>query len=677
MLNRNNINKTVVFFLSACALLACVEMELPQPAEVGYLDAPKLEVDVVVEDLTQTKAIDFNIEAPAHSEMHFIVKDKDGKVKYDADGLWTEPLVLPVGTYSIEAYAGENGFGAPYFMGKASGTIGVLSDEVPVLSVSLANSLVNVTVSDELAEHFTPERIILNGDAYEAAYGQWFYVPSGADLVLSLEGKNSADRKTTLSYTLKSPSPKAAYRLTCGQETTDWPAITLSLNANDVWASRIFITTPASFSGNISAENQAAVVYEAIPSSSSDWSAPAKAVSENGVHVIKGLTPKTEYQVRARVGALVSPVVKVTPQVDGFSVTSAHTFTSGELDGTDVISTFAKSTAVKNAIQSWKIDVCKADGTVLRSEKSIGTSDGSAITSTTGWPYLPVGGQEQYIVKASATIDGETFDFTDLALAVPSTPDFSLALSAYTSYDKYAATNGITRDLNGERGANNCNPSLLYNAGASWNISTNLMKNTNYLKTIAIYIDGDASGRTSTVDSWDYNYFYQDITLGWASHTHQVAFTFDGKTVTSGRNTHHVTGLPHRAAPPTTSNGWSAVNGNISWEGDRVNMYYSAAKYPKIKSPAFYLPGNVNVQVQPDIRRNDFNIGKPKLQISLTDTNTSDLYYSGLDANESYTSSINAVMESSGNTNGYFTIEYEYAASGIRTYVYKFDVLYR
>jgi hypothetical protein len=265
--------------------------------------------------------------------------------------------------------------------------------------------------------------------------------------------------------------------------------------------------------------------------------------------------------------------------------------------------------------------------------------------------------------------DGEIITIEE-ECPVPTTPDFTISLKSYTSYDKYAATNGMTKNISQ---ANNCDPSTIYDAGAYWGISTNLMKNENYAKTLVINVDGT----DKSVDVTD-NKYYENITgLSWQAHTHQVSFTFDGKTVTSPKNTHHITGLPHRASPPTTSKGWSNVAGSITWEGSRVNMYYSAGRFPKIKSPIFNIPSSINVQVLPDIRRNDFNVGNPKLQISLTDTNNSDLYYSVLDSNQTYTSNIDTVMESSGTTLCYFTIEYEYMASGIRTYVYKFDVIYR
>lgn len=612
MSNLNNIIRSAVLSFSACAVLACAEVEDPHGDAVGYLAFPSLDVDVTVEDLTQTKALDFEVVAPEASAMHFVVRDKDGNVKYDKDGLWTEPLVLPVGSYTVDAYAGENGFGAPYFKGSASGTIDPLDSEVPALSVALANALVNVSVSDALAAHFSKDdKLSLNGGVYEATYGEWFYVPAGADLSLELTGTNSAGKPVTLSHTLKSPSPKAAYRVTCGTETTDWPSISLSLSNEDVWASRIYITAPASFSGNISADNQAAVVYEAIPSASSDWTAPATAVSENGVMVIKGLVPGTEYQVRARVGALVSPVVKATPQIDGLSVTAVHTSTSGELDGTDVTSTFSKSAAVTNAIESWKLHICKADGTVLRSENALGTSDGSAITSTKGWPYLPAGSYK-VAVKVVMT-DGE-----EVALEVPFNavhPVFTLTPMCKTTYNYYLV--GDKANANAETGSKTAaakSPSTsLYEIGSSVSISSNLMSNTNYAKSVYYAAMKDSEVVISTDGNVDFGTSkshtvgdVHDIFTDWRAYVLSVKMNFAGTEITASRN-FHITGLPYTKdfTSDSATDGWSFVE-RSEYNKDYSQDYRSGCGYLLYYaytndygchsfSPTFYSPTSINI----------------------------------------------------------------------------------
>lgn len=612
MLNHYSIIKSAILSLAASAFLACVEVEDPHSDAVGYLAFPSLDVDVTVHDLAQTKAIDFEIAAPEPSEMHFVVKDKDGNVKYDADGLWTEPLALPVGAYTVEAYSGENDFGAPYFKGVASGSVSALDREVPDLSVALANALVNVNVSDALAEHFSKDdKISLNGGAYEAAYGQWFYVPSGADLSLELRGTNSAGKPVTLSHALTSPSPKAAYRITCGTETTDWPSVSMTINDNDIWASRIYITEPASFSGNISAENQAAVVYEAIPAASSDWTTSATAVSENGVMVIKGLVPGTEYQVRARVGALVSPVVKVTPQVDGLSVTAAHTSTDGELDGTDVTPSFSKSAAVRNGIESWRLDICNADGAVLRSETSLGASDGSAITSATGWPYLPAGAYK--VVAKAVMTDGE-----EVALEVPFNavhPVFTLTPLCKTTYDYYLV--GDKANANAETGSKTAaaaSPSAsLYEIGSSVSISSNLMSNANYAKSVYYAAMKDTEVVISTDGNVDFG-SSKSHTIGdvhnlfadWRAYVMSVRMTFAGTEITATRS-FHITGLPYAKdfTSDSATNGWSFV-GRSEYNKDYSQDYRSGCGYLLYYaytndygchafSPAFYTPDDINI----------------------------------------------------------------------------------
>lgn len=687
MFDYNNIIKTAILSsLSACALLACVEVEQPRSTESGYLSAPSLDIDVEVEDLTQTKALDFGIQAPDPSQMHFVVKDKDDKVVYDAEGLWVDPLVLPVGQYTIDAYAGENGFGAPYFMGTVTGSISALDSEVPALSVALANALVNVNVSDALAEHFIKDdRLSLNGNAYEAAYGEWFYVPAGADLSLELTGTNSAGKQVKFSHTLKSPSPKAAYRITCGTETTDWPSISLSLSEDDAWASRIYITTPASFSGNISAENQAAVVYEAIPAASSDWTAPATAVPENGVMVIKGLVPGTEYQVRARVGALVSPVEKVTPSIDGLSVTAAHTSTSGELDGTDVTPTFSKSAAVSNAIQSWKLDICKADGTVLRTQTDLGKSDGSAITATDGWPYLPVG---SYKVMALATMsDGE-----EVRVQVPFTtqnPVFTLTPACKTTYDYYLA--GDMFNANAEPKSKTAEaatyPNMsLYEIGSSVSISSNLMRNTNYNKSVYYAAMKDSEVVISTDGYVDFgtskSHTVGDVTdkfTDWRTYVLSVKMNFAGTEITATRN-FHITGLPYSAAPPKIqgSYAWAFNGGTLEiWDGNDqyAKLGNGASGTSSMTSPYFHVPRDfkVNISSKYYVKCDNFFGGKNIFTLSLGNEKVQETTVKGANnTSEEYSSDANMTT-----TNNYIVCSNSYGLGSSHTKIYYINVKYK
>ena len=580
----------VISMLPALSFVSCLEVEDQQDKAVGYLSAPGLEVDLTVDDLTPTKAVDLGIEGPSEADILFTVKDKDGNTCYSGKGLWTEPLTLPVGAYTVEAVYGSNTFGSAYFTGSVSGNIKALDNETPALSMSLANSLVKVSIAEALAQHFIGDKIVMNSGAYEASFNEWFYVPSGSDISMTLVGTSSAGVKKEYSYTLYAPAAKTAYAVECGQSTTTWPSITMNaIDALNVWASRAYISA-ATFT-NISSENQAAVVYEAIPSASSDWSLPITAVTENGSLVFKGLTPGTEYKVRARVGVLTSNEVTFTPAVDGLSVSAVHTYTNNELDGTDVTTSFSKSDLVKNSISSWTIKVCKADGTELRSHTALGLSDGSSFTGTNDWPYLPVG---DYKVTFSATMnDGDviTPDALPFSTAAPS---FTVTVSAYTSYDKYAATNNIAKDVSG---ANDCDPATLYNAGGKWGISTNLMKNANYAKTLVVKIDSDDSRTFDYTDGYSDNTYYENISgLSWASHNLTVSFTFDGIKVEKSQ-THHITGLPYRVSNMGNfaDYGWEGNNVTDLSTSNTASMAHGDNTY--LLSPTFSIPSAVNVKV--------------------------------------------------------------------------------
>lgn len=610
---RDILRTVVILAVSLSAFLSCVRMESSQDCENGYLAAPVLDVDVTVDDLNQTKALDFEIEAPSASEVHFIVKDKDSKVVYEGDGPWGEPLVLPTGAYTIDASVGVNGFGSPFFWGTTSGTVSALDVATPSIHLKLANALIKVTADESLTGHFIPgDKVILTPGSYEAPYGQWFYAPSVDSLSLALKGSNSAGNPAEFVYTLSSVAAKTAYNLICSKDSDNWPKITMNaIEATNVWASRAYVTNGAEFL-NVSLENQNAVVYEAIPLSSSDWSEPVIAVNDNGTTVFKGLTENVTYKARARVGNIVSDnVVEFTPTVDGLSVSATHTYTSNELDGTDVLTTFTKSDLVKNAVSNWTINVCETDGTVLRSDLALGNSDGSTLTGTTDWPFLPVG---NYKVTLSATMtDGEVITPEALAFST-TTPTFNVVVVGKTTYD-YAQA----RDMNnanavsGSRTAKAPIPSQsLFEIGSSVSIASNLMDNTNYSKTAyyaaykdstpVITTDGYIDYGTSRTHSLGDVY---DAFSDWRSYLLSVKVDFAG-TEYEGTKTFHVTGLPYTAAPPTKTGNhpWTEDQTNwgaetFSWGTSEFYMYDDNAtgSYLRIGSPTFHIPSDVPVTI--------------------------------------------------------------------------------
>lgn len=345
------------------------------------------------------------------------------------------------------------------------------------------------------------------------------------------------------------------------------------------------------------------------------------------------------------------------------AVEAVHTYNSGTLTGTDVTLTIANDIP-KELISNWSAELKSTDGTTVYRTYSSSNLSNAKMVVANNWPYIPKG---TYTLHYAYQMNNINYSGTE-TLAVTEDPRFTVTLSAYTSYDKYAGTNGIAKNVTD---ANNCNAETLYNAGATWSISTDLMANKNYAKTLKIYIDGDASARTFEVrDEYGDNSYYENIgNLSWAAHTLKASVTFDGVTVESAEQTHHITGLPYKAVPPTDKD-WDRIGGNITWKNDHVDMYYSAASYPNIKSPSFYVPNDISVKIQPDIRKNNWGLNY-NLDIYMNEG--SSLYKDEIKKNAQFTTELYTTMTTTKNV---FYIEHEWAAGGPRIYVYKFNIYY-
>jgi hypothetical protein len=370
-------------------------------------------------------------------------------------------------------------------------------------------------------------------------------------------------------------------------------------------------------------------VYAAIPSTSSVWTSAASAVTENGVLVIKGLTPGTEYQVRARVGALISNVVKVTPALDGFSATAGHTYSGGELDGTDVTSTFSKPDVVKNSIASWSINLCKSDGTELRSKLQLGTSVGAAITAIDGWPYLPAG---SYKLVAKATMkDGEVVENIISDSFSTDAPSFTVTASGYTTYDKYleyVKGNANALDEANKEGY----AEYIFQISATVGISENLLKNTNYGTTKIYYScgpyvdyerdfvngEGDIDGSIKKNNIGDLGGF------SWGANALTAKVNFAGTVKTSSARTCHITGLPYSVSfyDNTAPSGWSFSNNGSG--GSRLILKEGGSS---ALSSSFHVPANINIKANLNAYAYGGSIPKqykPTVNFNASNTSTND-----------------------------------------------------
>lgn len=599
-INKINIKFLAAALLTALAAPSCMNLDETREGGYGYLTISGLDLDVQVEQLVPTKAGESTMDIsdligenrPELSEVTVTPEQpQEGEPAFYTWTISGGDLRLPAGKYTLSATSGSNDFGTPYFVGSGEVTVSALATAEGTVTFTLGNSVMKVTMADGFSSHFKPSSTnpvtISDGSAsIRPAMNQYVFVPSSKSLTVTVTGNSSAEVGTVFTVTA-TPEAKTAYDVVLSATGVTLP--TISLHSSQLaWGDRIFITNAATFEGNISEANKGKVVYEAIPASSSDWTKPSVAVDG----VITGLSTGTLYKVRARVGALESNEITLTPAVTGLSSTATHTKNnSDELDGTDVTTTFTSpATQVTNLISSWTYQLYKSDGTTLLREYTDAdgsvTSDGSTITASDGWPYLPHG---TYKLKATATLtDGKFVSLTqDIQAGEPS---FKVNTGAYTSYTKYMEKN-ISE-------ANSCNAETIYNLLDSVEpaISSTLLENSNYT---SLSNHGDSSvllnDNTPTSD---------DISAQkWGEHKVKVSYTFDGTTCV---NEHiiHITGLPYQidlnSNDKEPKNAWVLQSEGdddyeITWNKTYVQLCTSANNAYITKQ--FHIPDNINLSL--------------------------------------------------------------------------------
>ncbi len=597
--------------LAAVSLLAsCVEMDDTQDAAVGYLAFPELSVDATVEDPMATKAgpvaIPAGVKVPAVSELTIVVTDSKGATHDFTSG---SKLPLPVGTYTISASYGSNTFGTPYFLGTASGTIQAVTEETPSISVTMQNALVKVSVGAELAKHFTPSgKVSLTSG--QADYGAWTYVPAGSKLEATLAGTNSAGVQASKSYTIVDPViARTAYDFTADL-TENMPAVTLSGDISKIGAfgKRLFFSDATTVQ-NINAANAAMLKYEVSSSSDFSGSVMVSPVSAAGISYADVSTMADTYYVRAVIGSVKSSSVTVNNAFKSSVVSTAHYNTNNELAGTNAVLDYALTGLLKELHEDGKLVIStttlKRGGTAVRT-----VSNYSAETKmtdptppgSTPWPYLPQSTDgSAYTLEVSHTFNNSASTASVVGIVVNEPLSFNVYIgnTSYTSYDKYKSS--------GAAAANNCNGETIYDASASCTISSALMGNNNYSKTLKFYV-GETEWYSSNSWNGDAN-FKQNLSgiKTYAAHNIKASVIFDGKLVTSGTRGHHVTGLPHVANPPTTASGWTALgldnNCKCSWNSDHAVVSTDASSSnPGIKSPTFHVPENINITVNSRVK---------------------------------------------------------------------------
>ena len=264
-------------------------------------------------------------------------------------------------------------------------------------------------------------------------------------------------------------------------------------------------------------------------------------------------------------------------QVSSASASASHTYSGNTLTGTNVTVNLNLPASTKQYITALNLEVKNAAGTVVRSVSKTAAAATETIGANANWPYLPQG---KYTVSGTYTLSGNTTkEIAAISFTSPA-PTFTVTSGAYSSYTKY-----INKDVTA---ANNCTADKIYAiTTASVSIADAILNNSNYSSIKGGYtytLDGAAT--TSTEVSGQ----------SWGPHTVIASYQFDNVTK-EGSSDCHITGLPYRATPPTSSN-WSS-SGSVKFRSGDVRFGNGGGEGSITMNLS--VPGNVNISVSAKI----------------------------------------------------------------------------
>ena len=280
------------------------------------------------------------------------------------------------------------------------------------------------------------------------------------------------------------------------------------------------------------------------------------------------------------------------------SAEAVHTYENGVLTGTNVTLTPGLPAGMEAYVENLTATLTK-NGVEYRKISKSSASASEVMDVVKGRVYVPQG---EYVIEYTYTLNGVAETKT-VNVTVPA-PAFTVSASAYTSYSKYLE--GTDASI---AAANSCTAESMYDITLSASISQSVLNNfpmTSNKGTIY-----KSNGEELDVLTENYNLsspiFHLDgeyPDLAWGSYSIDAQVTFDGVTVTSPKQTLHITGLPYDLKHPAQN--WSIVeNGVVTYTyfGDEYIFLTSDSATGSVKTPNFSIPGNVNIYVSSTFKR--------------------------------------------------------------------------
>lgn len=293
---------------------ACQNEDLPTTSGEGKgrLVVGNVIVDVSTKDgVAITRAADGTFTAPDASELTYtLTNNTTGEVEYEQKEVPAD-MLLAIGNYTLKAVYGENRMGTIPYLYKSvtfdieKGKITNLTD----FTVGLACAIIRPNVTDDLLAQYKPDYTLELTDGttiLSVVNGEDYFVPAGKNYTLNFAGTNQIGESKSFSFPVDNATAKTRYTLNC--TATPLPVFTLPTQVDgNAWSKHIYIT-PLTEANIINANGIATskilsnMVYE-ISADGSTW---VKVTEENGRLVAKGLTPATDYSIRARFATVVS-----------------------------------------------------------------------------------------------------------------------------------------------------------------------------------------------------------------------------------------------------------------------------------------------------------------------------------------------------------------------------------
>lgn len=230
------------------ALTACVEEELRQPVlgkGEGYLTLQVGPISAEVQAAPLTKATTTLEEVPAVNELKINVTSGGTSVsgfpKRYVD--LSAPIVLPTGTYTVEAYYGENETlqTTPYFYGSTSIEVKPNQNNTASFTVALGNAMITPIVTESLSKHYESWTLTANAGgiskelASSSNQSNRLYAKAGETLGLTFEGTNKLGLSSSSSWTTPSVLERNKdYQFHCDPSFAQCASLVLSATINPI-----------------------------------------------------------------------------------------------------------------------------------------------------------------------------------------------------------------------------------------------------------------------------------------------------------------------------------------------------------------------------------------------------------------------------------------------------------